>query len=188
MQGDRRALGFMAGWATDAALYKGNVRTTRMAMTSGNQKLLRDLCRLAANISKEHIVVALLGGPYEGQSSFCLDPAAVRSHAHEYQAPTKFKKPPGKPGLIWLAFESIPFHPVVPEGSNRANTTGWRSGADKGYVWPIWDGFITMEEAFLLRSLPVERLKERPGVKEVWFSKYSSCGKYGMLLPAQREL
>lgn len=92
MKDDSRALGFMADWATDAALYDGYVKTTRMDMTSGQQKLLRHIRQLAANIRKEHIAIALLGGPYERQSFFGLDPATVQSHAHEYRAPTKFKQ------------------------------------------------------------------------------------------------
>ena len=187
MEDDKRALDFMAGWATDAVLYEGNVRATRMDMTSGNQKLLQDLRKIAASLTKTHLNTALFGGNYEGQSSFGLDPIAVRSHAHEPRAPTK-SKAPGKPGLIWLAFESIPLHPVIPVESNRANTTGWRMRPDVGYVWPIWDGWLTMDEAFFLRTLPIERLRYRPGVSEVWFSKYGSSGKYGMLLPAKREL
>lgn len=40
---DRRALAFLAGWGTDAVLHEGNIVGTRMDMTSGNQKLPRDL-------------------------------------------------------------------------------------------------------------------------------------------------
>jgi len=186
MSADPRALGFMAGWATDAVLRQGAVAVTRMDMTSGNQKLLQELRKIAGRITHDHFKSALLGGPYEDQSSFGLDPIAVRYHAHEYQAPTKTKAP-GKPGLIWLAFESIPLHPVVPIAPNRAQTTGWRLGTDAAYVWPIWDAFLTLEDVSLLRSLPVDRLSARPGVKEVWSARYGSSGKYGILLPARRE-
>lgn len=186
MADDIRALGFMAGWATDAVVRQGAVVVTRLDMTSGQQKLLRDLRVLAARITKEHFESALLGGDYEGQSSFGLDPIAVRSHAHESKAPTK-SSPPGKPGLIWLAFESIPLHPVVPISATKAQTTGWKIGRDAAYVWPIWDALLSLGEVKLLRSLPIERLHDRPGVKEVWISLYGSSGKYGMLQPAWRE-
>ena len=186
MSSDTRALGFMAGWATDAVLRQGAVAVTRIDMTSGNQKLLKDLRKIAVGITRDHFTSAMSGGPYEEQSSFGLDPIAVRYHAHEYQAPTKTKAP-GKPGLIWLAYESIPLHPVVPIAPNWAQTTGWRLGPDAAYVWPIWDTFLTLEEVSLLRSLPVDRLSARPGVKEIWSSRYGSSGKYGILLPARRE-
>lgn len=186
MKGDERALSFMAGWATDTVLRNEFVAVSRLDMTSGQQKLLRDLRKLAVHLTQEHIESAIVGGPYEEQSSFGLDPVAVRTHAHEPKAPTK-SSPPGKPGLIWLAFESIPLHPVVPIAPNRTQTTGWRIRPDAAYVWPIWDGMLTLEEVMLLRAFPVEFLSERPGVTEVWSSRYGSTGKYGMLLPALRE-
>ena len=98
---------------------------------------------------------------------------------------TKFA--PGKPGLIWLAFEAIPLHPVVPVSSRRASTTGWRSGPDSAYVWPVWEGLLGLDEVATLRTLPLERLEKRPGITEVWASRYGASGKYGMLLPARRE-
>jgi len=186
MAGDERALGFMAGWATDAILRNEFVAVTRMDMTSGQQKLLRDLRGVAQRVGTDHFRRALLGGAYENQSSFGLDPIAVRSHAHEHEAPTK-SSPQGKPGLIWLAFESIPLHPVVPVAPNRAQSTGWRSRSATAYVWPIWEALLTLQEVSLLRALPVDRLSSRPGVTEVWASKYGSSGKYGMFLPSQRE-
>jgi hypothetical protein len=194
MVDDQRALSFMAGWATDAILRNGFVASTRMDMTSGQQKLLRDLRDLATHVTGEHFKSALLGGQYEGQSSFGLDPIAVRSHAHEAEAPNK-SKAPGKPGLIWLAFESIPLHPVIPITANQAQTIGWRRypntgyvwPPNTGYVWPIWDAMLALEEVQMLRALPLDQLSERPGVRELWFSKYGSVGQYGMLLPAQRE-
>jgi hypothetical protein len=186
MRGDQRALGFMAGWATDAIVREGSVAVTRLDMTSGQQQLLRDLRGLAQRVTAEHFQNALLGGVYENQSSFGLDPVAVRSHAHEPNAPTK-TPPPGKPGLIWLAFEAIPLHPVVPVAANMAQTTGWRRRPDAAYVWPIWEVLLSLQEVSLLRALPVDRLPYRPGVTEVWSSRYGSSGKYGMLLPPLRE-
>lgn len=186
MAQDKRALGFMVGWATDTVLRDGNVSVTRLDMTSGQQKLLRDLRAVAKKITRAHIYSALMGGPYEGQTSFGLDPIAVRTRAHETQAPTK-SKAPGKPGLIWLAFESIPLHPVVPVSSTRTHTIGWRNYPNVGYVWPVWHQALSFSEVRLLRSLPTEQLADRPGVEEVWFSRYGTTGKYGMLLPAERE-
>ena len=183
---DPRALAFLAGWGTDTVLREGCLAGTRMDMTSGQQKLLRDLRGLAQSVDQSAIKRALLGGPYQPQSSFGLDPVAVRSHAHEHKSPQK-SKPPGKPGLVWLAFEAIPLHPVVPITSTRTSTIGWRSGKHASYVWPIWDGFLTLEEVTMLRALPVEKLERRPGVTEIWASDYGSIGKYGMLKPARRE-
>jgi hypothetical protein len=184
--GDRRALAFLAGWGTDAVVREGSMVATRFDMTSGQQKLLRNLRELALRVNRRSLEVALLGGPYEGQSSFGLDPVAVRFHAHEPQAPTR-SDPPGKPGLIWLAFEAIPLHPVMPVSATRARTAGWRSAPALAYAWPLWTAFLTLAEVSLLRALPVERLPGRLGVTEIWVARYGESGKYGILLPALRE-
>jgi hypothetical protein len=187
MAGDERAQGFMAGWATDGVIKNGYIAPTRMDMTSGRQKLLKRLRALAAKITPRHLTHALAGGAYEGQSSFGLDPASARTHAHENKSPTK-SKPPGKPGLIWLAFESIPLHPVFPVSGQNAYTTGWRDdAAGSDYVWPIWDGVLTLEDVYYLRTLPIEALTRRRGVREIWSSHYGSSGKFGIFLPAHRE-
>ncbi len=184
---DRRALGFLAGWGTETVLrVDGSITNTRLDMTSGQQKLLRDLSRLARTITPAAFERALFGGAYEPQSSFGLDPIAVRTHAQEPEAPTK-SDPPGKPGLIWLAFESIPLHPVIPLSPTKATTIGWRSGAEAGYVWPLWKSPLELAEVRLLRALPIDRLPRRPGVTQIWASRYGTNGKYGMLLPARRE-
>lgn len=186
MANDPRALSFMAGWATDSVLREGFIAVSRLDMTSGQQKLIKDLRGLAARVSRDHFRSALEGGKYDDQSSFGLDPVALRTHAHEFQAPTK-SKTPGKIGLIWLAFESIPLHPLVPVAQNRAQTVGWRRPPKTAYVWPIWSEPLTFDEVRFLRMLPLERLHERPGVTEIWSSRMGKNGKYPWLLPALRE-
>jgi hypothetical protein len=176
----------MAGWGTGAVLHNDFISVTQFDMTSGQQKLLKSLRTMALKIQGEHFESALLGGPYEAQSSFGLDPVAVRSHAHESEAPTN-TDPPGKKGLIWLAFESVPLHPLIPVASGRTSTLGWRNYPNAGYVWPIWDGFLNLKEITLLRTYPVDEFKECPEIVEVWYAKYGQNGKYGMLFPAKRE-
>ena len=183
---DRRVLAFLAGCGTDAVLREGNVAGTLMDMTSGKQMLLRDLRRLASQVNRQSLEIALLGGPYAFQSPWGLDPVSLRSRATEAESPTK-SDPPGKPGLTWLAFEAIPLHPVVPVSATRARTTGWRYKPNLAYVWPLWDKPLTLDEVALLRTLPVEKLANRPGVTEVWASEQRMNGKYPWLFPAQRE-
>jgi hypothetical protein len=90
--------------------------------------------------------------------------------------------------LIWLAFEAIPFHPVVPVSATRVRTVGWRiGGGAMAYVWPLWDKPVTLDEVILLRTLPVEKLVKRPGVTEVWASERRMNGKYPWLCTAKRE-
>ncbi len=184
---DQRALGFLAGWGTDTVIREGSIAGTHFDMTSGQQKLLRDLRRLAPRVNCNTLKVALLGGSYERQSPWGLDPASLRSRATEAESPTK-SEPPGKPGLIWLAFESIPLHPVVPVSATRVRTVGWRIGGGSiAYVWPLWDQPLMLDEVMLLRTLPVEKLAKRPGVAEVWVSERRMNGKYPWLCTAKRE-
>ena len=67
---DRRALAFLAGWGTDAVLDKdGFVRGTRLDLTSGQQKLIRDLRGLALELQDDTLArsaftTALFGGDY----------------------------------------------------------------------------------------------------------------------------
>lgn len=186
MKNDDRALGFMAAWGTDTVLKDGCMSETRFDMTSGQQKLLKSLRAMVVKIKREHFASALLGGPYEAQSSFGLDPVAVRSHAHESEAPTN-SDPPGKKGLIWLAYESIPLHPLIPTASGKPSTLGWSDYPKAGYVWPIWRGFLNLKEIALLRAYPLDMLYDRPEIAEVWYARYGKNGKYGMLYPAKRE-
>ncbi len=186
--GDRRALGFLAGWGTDTVVSKGVIAGTDMDMTPVNKKqmLPRDLCELAPRVNRKALEIALLGGPYERQSPWGLDPASRRTGATEAKAPGK-SKPPGKPGLIWLAIESIPLHPVLPTSATRTRTVGWRYMLADAYVWPLWNAPLNLNEARLLRMLPVARLAGRPGVTEVWASIKDKTGMYTWLLPARRE-
>ena len=76
---------------------------------------------------------------------------------------------------------------VVPVSATRARTTGWRYKPSLAYVWPLWDKSLTLDEVALLRTLPVEKLVNRPGVTEVWASEMRVNGKYPWLSPARRE-
>jgi hypothetical protein len=189
---DRRALAFLAAFATDTALTdEGYVRSSRLDLTSGRQQLIADLKRLAEGLADEGgarkgFTSGLFGGPYERQASFGWDPVGVRSHAHEARAPT-VSAPPGKRGLVWLAAEALPLHPVLPSG-NRASTTGCeRIGGGQAYFWPLWEeGMLEISEVRFLRALDFGSLSRRRGVSSVWAADFGSSGKYGVLLPARR--
>ena len=193
-RGDDRALGFLAGFATDAVVTdKGFVARSRFDFSSGQQKLMDEFRSLAAlldpSVRRPRFVLAtrieraLLGGPYEGQHTFGWDPAGLMTHAHQPAAPTD-SATPGQPMTIWLAVEALPLHPVVPIGPRRANTTGF--AGSQAYVWPQWHEPLTLAEVALLRQRPVASLSQLPGVIAVWASAVTSVGKYGFLRPAAR--
>lgn len=193
-QQDSRALGFLAGFATDAVISdKGFVARTQLDFTSGQQKLAVELRRLAQKLDPqtrrprvaltERIERALFGGPYEDQSSLGWEPAAMMAHAHQPQAPTASKSP-GQPMLIWLAIESMPLHPVLPHDAQHTYTVGFRER--NAYVWPQWQEPLSWAEVTLLRQRPVNTLNDLPGVTAVWSSAVGRIGKYGILRPGAR--
>lgn len=194
LHGDARALGFLAGFGTDAVLTdKGFIGRSRFDFTSGQQTLLGGFRQLAGMLDPkakrprvplpERIERALFGGPYEEQTSFGWDPATMMSHAYQPIAPTD-SATPGQPMLIWLAIESLPLHPVLPAGPGRAQTLGFDRG--KKYVWPQWKEPLSLGEVTLLRHRPVNSLDRLPGVSATWASAVTSNGKYGLFRPAAR--
>lgn len=193
-QTDLRALGFLAGFGTDAVINdKGFIARSRFDFSSGQQRLVDEFRSLAAMLDPaarrqrvplaNRIDRALLGGPYEEQHTLGWDPASLMTHAHQAAAPTD-SATPGQPMTIWLAVEALPLHPVVPIGPQRARTTGF--AGTSAYCWPSWNEPLNLAEVTVLRHRPVETLDRLPGVTEVWTSQVISVGKYGFLSPAAR--
>lgn len=191
---DPRALGFLAGFGTDAVITdKGYVARNRLDFTSGQQKLVEEFRNLSAMLDPEarrpriplptRIERALYGGPYEKQSSLGWDPATMMAHAHQRLAPTD-SQTPGQPMLVWLAVEALPLHPVLPAGPRGAHTVGFERGA--AYVWPQWETPLSLTEVALLRQRPVDTLDRLPGITARWASAVTSIGKYGFLRPGAR--
>lgn len=193
-RGDARALGFLAGFGTDAVVNdKGFVTRSRFDFSSARQQLLHEIRLLAADLDPgtkrprvplaQRIERALFGGAYEDRHTFGWDPATLMTHAHQPAAPTD-SATPGQPMLVWLAVESLPLHPVLPLGPRMARTTGF-SGS-RAYVWPQWREPLSLTEVQLLRQRPVNSLVQLPGVEAVWTSAVTSVGKFGFFLPAAR--
>lgn len=191
---DARALGFLAGYATDAVVNdKGFIARTRFDFTSGQQRMVDEFRKLAQALDPrscrprrplaERIDAALFGGAYEEQHTLGWDPAALMTHAHQPAAPSD-SATPGQPMAVWLAIESLPLHPVVPVAARRAETAGF--GAGRAYVWPGWETPLTLPEVALLRARPVDTLNALPGVTSLWRAEVTSVGKYGFFRPAAR--
>lgn len=196
MGADIRALGFLAGFATDTVVNdKGFVARTAFDFSSANQKLGEEFRRLALRLDPDAkrgrkelpsgalIQQGLFGGPYVEQHSFGWDPATLMSHGYTAAAPTHAPTP-GQPWLIWLAVESLPWHPVMADGHGRALTTGW--DGRHAYAWPEWHMPLKAGEVRLLRARPVGTLAHLPGVAGTWASQRTGVGKFGFLQPAAR--
>lgn len=195
-RGNDRALGFLAGFGTDAVINdKGFVARTKFDFSSGQQKLAREFRSLAQALDPQaqrqkatlamRIDRALFGGSYEEQHTFGWDPASLMTHAHLPSAPTD-STTPGQPMLVWLAVEALPLHPVVSVAPRRARTTGFTGTGTQAYVWPQWAEPLALAEVMLLRQRPVANLAQLPGVTAVWASSVTSVGKYGFLRPGAR--
>ena len=193
-----RALGFLAGFATDAVVTdKGFIARTAFDFSSARQELGKEFRNLAARLDtdrkrgrKEAPLEtlwknSLFGGPYAEQHSFGWDPATLTAHGQAAIAPT-YTKPLAQPGLVWLAVESLPWHPVLPDGNGRARTTGWPNR--QAYAWPEWSLTLSAPEVRLVRSRPVASLLQLPGVAGLWASQRTNIGKFGFFLPAARTL
>ena len=194
-RGNDRALGFLAGFATDAVVNdKGFVARSGLDLSGASQKLADRFRVLAAELDPAksrpklplatRIDRALFRGPYEEQHTFGWDPASLMTHAHLPVAPTD-SATPGQPMTVWLAVEALPLHPVVPVGPRRARTAGF--AGTQAYVWPQWAEPLTLPEVALLRQRPVESLEQLPGVTAVWVSAVTTVGgNRGFLRPAAR--
>lgn len=193
-----RALGFLAGFATDAAVTdKGFIARTAFDFSSARQELGKEFRNLAARLDTDRKrgrkeapletlwTNSLFGGPYAEQHSFGWDPATLTAHGQAAIAPT-YTKPLAQPGLVWLAVESLPWHPVLPDGNGRARTTGWPNR--QAYAWPEWSLPLSAPEVRLVRSRPVASLLQLPGVAGLWASQRTNIGKFGFFLPAARTL
>jgi hypothetical protein len=189
MRGNRRALDFLAAFASDTVVTKsGYVVTNRLDFSAGQQQFMTKVRNLADELSQategfeQRLRHALFGGGYEEQHSFGWDPVAVRRHAHEAVAPTS-SPPPSQPFAVWLAIESLPLHPVIPVTATRAATIGFR---DDSYVWPQWKEPLSLDEVRLLRQRPIDSLRELDGIEALWQSAISSSGRYATLSTAAR--
>lgn len=191
---DKRAVGFLAGYACDAVINdKGYVARTQFDFSSARQCLALEFRRLAEMLSPDErrpavaletrIQRALDGGPYEDQHTFGWDPATLLTHAHQAISPSA-SATPGQPMTVWLAVESLPFHPVVPISPTRCATTGFVG--TKGYAWPQWSTALNLAEVRLLRQRDPGTLGALPDLAALWSAGITSVGKFRFFLPATR--
>lgn len=191
---DPRALGFLAGYGTDAVINKdGHVARTQFDFSSARQCLALEFRRLAESLDSRarrpaqplttRIQRALYGGAYEDQHTFGWDPATLLTHAHQAISPSA-SATPGQPVAVWLAVESLPLHPVLPIKPGRAGTIGFVG--NKAYAWPQWSVPLTLPEVRMLRQRQLTSLDSLPGVDAVWSAGITAVGKFRFFLPAAR--
>jgi len=165
---------FQASYGSEFVLDKKatpDVKPTAFHMTAGQQRFLKTVKELAASLDPEQRATrrqtetdrvtelrsayetALLGPwTYEdSQHSLGWDPATEGLHALSDKSPSA-AGPSSVRAAVWLAFESLPLFPAVPNGK-RLHTTGFDANGLHFY-WPIWEAAISWETLSALVSSP----------------------------------
>ena len=121
---------------------------------SGHQHFLGTARTLASNVTSEHLGEALFG-PWKYVDkglSFRWDPDDAKEYALRWRDPSV-----GGVSSIWganrLAFEALPFYPVMPTGK-KLRTTAFRSRKrSHEFTWPVWSQPASMDTVRSLVNL-----------------------------------
>ena len=202
---------FFAAYGSDAVVdQKGQLRPTRLHMTSGQQQFRSLLSDLAASLKPDgrakarQTPAALLGsvrealfGPWtypDSEHSLGWDPDSERMHAMRAQAPTDDKYNKSVRFAVWLAHWALPLLPTVAMGA-RLNTTGFVEARRERprFRWPVWEAPIELQtlsslltSAALVGEGAALGELERRGVAALYESIRHEFGQgYGVLRSAR---
>ncbi|HMV40338.1 MAG TPA: hypothetical protein PLY77_09660 [Plasticicumulans sp.] len=170
---DRFTIDFDAAIGCDAIIGKnGNIKTTLLNMTSGNQSFLDKLKSLKKSLipinRKKHrqepsrLICSLkeaMFGPWtysDDEHPLGWDPTMERDHAFRAQAPTNDDKYRSVRFAIWLAHLSLPVLPCIPSG-RHLHTMSFAPERYKPpyrFRWPIWQTPIALDSLSALLSSP----------------------------------
>lgn len=161
----RERCDFLVAFASEAVLARstGDTKPTAFHMTAGQQRFLKSAQELAQSIaadarhSKRQTAEAreeecrtavreALLGPWKYQDKLHAlgwDPTTEGLHALSDISPSE-AKPRSVRAAVWLAFESLPLFPCVPQvrgrsgGECRLVTAGFTADGSQS-TWPIWE-------------------------------------------------
>lgn len=165
---DPEAAGFVAAYGTGVAVdSSGQTKPTSLHFTAGQQRFMDAVLDLRASVTREDLKEALYG-PWTGR----VGPKDTRWKAASERSRALLSFDPSKEtastvaGAAWLAFQAMPFFPVVPVGQ-RAVTTGFTGrGKNEQFTWPIWFSPLTLHEIRVLLGQP--KLGEMgPGERQI---------------------
>lgn len=195
--GERDPLDFLAA-LTHEATVRPNQRLvpTPFFMLAGNQKLMVSIRKLLTQFlgvsgserkrrqGRERLREALYG-PWRYQdktSSLGWDPETVQIAAYMAEEPTK-KGAFCVAGAVWLAFEALPFFPVVSDGQYR-RVPGWNRQGTR-FSWPIWRFPLQADTVRTLLSMPElaedtlsDHIMRARGIERVYRARTFRSGKY----------
>lgn len=164
---------FLACFGSETVLAKSKpeVKPTGFHMTAGQQRFLKVVKEIANSLDptgratkrqsesdrRQELQAAFctaLVGPWtykDSSHSLGWDPSTEGLHALSDRSPSD-AGPTSVRAAVWLAFESLPLFPAVPE-SRVLHTTGFNKSGSQ-LSWPIWQSPISIETLRCLVSLP----------------------------------
>lgn len=176
------ALAVLAALASDiVADGRDKLEATSLDLTSGNQRLLKSLQELSADLSKSPkrsgyelpgtaAFEEAIFGPWRYQDtthSLGWDPQTQRLHALRHKVPEQDKAGRSVRAAVFLASQAVPLFPCFAV-NGKLRTTGFhRDGRDEYFAWPIWREPISLCALRSLLALPVDNLRVR-GVEVVY--------------------
>ncbi len=156
---------WMSAIANELIADDEKIEPTPFDMSVARQKFPGDAMKLASVLSMsdqghrrkgshEEFREALFG-PWlyeDDQHSFGWDPSTVKLGAFTFKAPTKMMNS-GVRAAVWLAFESVPFLPVLAQRRKQRTRAFIQKGRNVVFCSPIWSPFITLYELECLLSI-----------------------------------
>lgn len=139
---------------------KGLVKPSPFYMTSGQQKFLETISKIAGSMkngTKEALDEALFG-PWTYSDPFHSlgwDPSAERIHALREKSPTSEQARCVR-AAVYLATESLPLFPTVALPNGKITAVGFSRSENgtQGFVWPLWEPPIGIDSLKSLLNLP----------------------------------
>jgi hypothetical protein len=168
---------------------EGTIEDTafRTMSGAGHQHFLEFMNTLARETTEAQLAEAIFG-PWryrDPSPTLRWDAEDDRRYALRWDEPSKDPVRTVR-GANRLAFEALPFFPVVPVSSRSAATTGFtgRRSHDTFVSWPVWTSFLTVDTAAALIASGPDEWTPARGIPLVFRSQRITLGKYRNFTPA----
>lgn len=140
-QKSRRLADFAAAYATETGLDgKGtSTKPTALHFTAGQQAFLKQVRLIRAGLLRADLDEALYG-PWRyarDLPNLRWDVLGERLYALRATSPSG-DKALGVPGADWLAFQALPFFPVMPQEQGIQTTAAPGRGKEFRFEWALW--------------------------------------------------
>ncbi|MSP26709.1 MAG: hypothetical protein EXR75_16520 [Myxococcales bacterium] len=145
--GTRRFADFVAAYATETGRDgKENTKPTALHFTAGQQSFLKQVRLIRAGLTRKDLDEALFG-PWEYNRdlpNLRWDVLGERLYALRASSPSG-DKALGVPGADWLAYQALPFFPVMPQEQGIQTTAAPGKGKEFRFEWALWTAPLTLD-------------------------------------------